>query len=135
MSSASPSTPDPEHATLRIHPVDDTRSQFLLYSQRGRLLLRSGAITNGQVFDAIDEFQRHCGIRAFYRLRGSPKAWVIELRSTQNRLLAVGGQTLVDDELAQVIIQLAVRQGPFAKVVRPSRRRDRAAPPVDDALA
>lgn len=105
-----------DSAAIVVLQIDASRSQFVLFSARGRLLLRSGPIANGSIAEAIDEFQRHCGIRGFYRLRAAPGGWVIELRSMQHKLLAVSGNTLVDDELAQVTIQLAVRQGPFAKI-------------------
>ena len=107
---------EPGSASIVVWRVDASRSQFVLFSARGRPLLRSGPIGNGSVADAVDEFQRHCGIRGFYRLRAAPGGWVIELRSTQNTLLAVSGHTLVNDELAQVTIQLAMRQGPFALI-------------------
>ena len=109
-----------DSANIVVLQIDAARSQFVLFSARGRLLLRSGPTPTASIAEAIDEFQRHCGIRGFYRLRAAPGGWVIELRSVQHRLLAVSGNTLVDDELAQVTIQLAVRQGPFAKISRPA---------------
>lgn len=118
MSTQSAHGSERDSATIVVLQIDASRSQFVLFSARGRLLLRSGPIPTESIAEAIDEFQRHCGIRGFYRLRAAPGGWVIELRSMQHRLLAVSGNTLVDDELAQVTIQLAVRQGPFAKICR-----------------
>ncbi|HMN79799.1 MAG TPA: hypothetical protein PKA20_07690 [Burkholderiaceae bacterium] len=118
MSTQSAPGSERDSAIIVVLRIDASRSQFVLFSARGRLLLRSGPIANGSMAEAIDEFQRHCGIRGFYRLRAAPGGWVIELRSTQQTLLAVSGHTLVDDELAQVTIQLALRQGPFARIGR-----------------
>ena len=70
-----------DSAAIVVLQIDASRSQFVLFSARGRLLLRSGPIANGSIAEAIDEWRaRLSAAGAFYEAIQTDQPFGVPLR-------------------------------------------------------